>query len=74
MSTLRTLRTDSELVLEEVAKAIDLNPSNLSRIERGCQFPQRKTIKALAEYYGKTEGEIYALAIATSSNSSKDAA
>jgi transcriptional regulator with XRE-family HTH domain len=73
MSNLRTLRTDQDLVLETVAKQLNIDPSNLSRIERGRQFPSNDTIKELAAYYGKSEGEIYALALA-SSDSDKNAA
>ncbi|BDM64570.1 hypothetical protein NFHSH190041_20220 [Shewanella sp. NFH-SH190041] len=61
MNTLRQLRRSKNLSAIEVARAIQSDVGNVSRIERGKQHPTFRTAKKLAEFYGVTVGEIYNL-------------
>lgn len=73
MKSLREIRGD--LSLDDVSKAVGLAPSTLSRIERGGQFPQRSTMKKLADFYELTEPDIFLLvSIATDHNKDHQAA
>lgn len=59
MSKLRQLRDDKELTLKEVANHVNVDQSNLSRIERGDQYPSVKTAKSLASFYDISVGDVY---------------
>ena len=52
MTVLRKCRKDRGLTLEIVATEIGTDAGNLSRIERGRQFPGRELARELASYYG----------------------
>jgi transcriptional regulator with XRE-family HTH domain len=73
MKNLREIRGD--LSLDDVSKAVGLASSTLSRIERGEQFPQRSTMKKLANFYSLSEADIFQLSsIAVDSFKSNQAA
>jgi transcriptional regulator with XRE-family HTH domain len=65
MSTLRILRTDRDLTLDQASKLVGIASSNLSRIERGEHFPSPDTVKSLARLYEKSVGEIYEIVSST---------
>ena len=54
---LRELRGDKSQ--EEVARAVMISDSALSFYENGDRTPRDDVKKRLAEYYGKTVGEIF---------------
>ncbi len=54
MTTLRQLRLSKNMTLITVAKAIDIDVANLSRVERGIQSPSIHTAKKIASFYGIT--------------------
>lgn len=54
---LRKLRGDRSQ--EEVAKAVYISDSALSSYENGDRVPRDDVKRRLAEYYGKTVGEIF---------------
>ena len=54
---LRKLRGDKSQ--EEVAKAVFISDSALSSYENGDRIPRDDVKRRLAEYYGKTVGEIF---------------
>lgn len=56
MSTpLRLARERRDLTIQQVADAVDIDPGNLSRIERGTQVPSKDLAEKLAKYF---DGEI----------------
>ena len=54
---LKALRGDKSQ--SEVAKAVFISDSALSSYENGDRVPRDDVKKRLAEYYGKTVGEIF---------------
>lgn len=52
MGILRERRTTRGLTLQQVADHVGTDVGNLSRIERGRQFPGRELAKTIADYYG----------------------
>lgn len=54
---LRKLRGDKSQ--EEVARAVFISDSALSSYENGDRIPRDDVKRRLAEYYGKTVGEIF---------------
>lgn len=59
MSTLRDLRQSRELTLAQVAGATGIDVGNLSRIERGDQFPEKKTALVLSQFYSISIGTLF---------------
>lgn len=51
-SNLRSLREEAELTLKEVALAVHLDVSLLSKLERGVRLPTEEQCHALADFYG----------------------
>lgn len=51
-SILRDLRNKKGVSMAEVAKAIDYDQGNLSRIETGQRLPTIQVAESLADYYG----------------------
>lgn len=51
MSVLRERRKQRRLTLKAVADAVGTDPGNLSRIERGTQFPGRELARDLATFF-----------------------
>lgn len=49
---LTQMRKERGLSLEVVAREVGTDQSNLSRIERGAQVPQRQLARALFRFYG----------------------
>jgi transcriptional regulator with XRE-family HTH domain len=58
---LRNLREENSLLLREVAAAISIDPTLLSKIERDERMPTREQVKALSTFY-KDEDNILVLA------------
>ncbi|MDV3307549.1 MAG: helix-turn-helix domain-containing protein [Cyclobacteriaceae bacterium] len=56
--TLRSLREARGLLIREVASALDIDPSLLSRIERGVKRPTRSQVLTLAKILGADEHEL----------------
>lgn len=59
MSKLREKRVERGLTLSEAARQIDTNVGNLSRIERGQQFPRPPLAFRLCRLYGLSLEEIF---------------
>lgn len=55
--TLRRLR--GKKTLEEVANAVNISKSALSKYENGDRVPRDQVKKKLADYYGKTVQYIF---------------
>jgi transcriptional regulator with XRE-family HTH domain len=55
---IRKLRKDSDLPLRKVASALDIDPSTLSKIERGERSASRDMAKTLATIFGIDESEL----------------
>lgn len=51
MTTLRTAREARKLTLKAAALAVDTDPGNLSRIERGAQSPSLELAQRIAAFY-----------------------
>ena len=49
---LRTLREQRKVTQVEVAVAVDVDRSTISKFERGGDVPGRETLRKLARYYG----------------------
>jgi len=62
MNILRDKRAEKGLTLDEVAKAVNTNVGNLSRIERGAQFPSPPLAFRLARFYGIELADVFASA------------
>jgi transcriptional regulator with XRE-family HTH domain len=54
----RKLRKDSKLPLRKVASALDIDPSTLSKIERGERSASKEMAKTLANLFGANESEL----------------
>lgn len=72
MRTLRTLRADRELTLDQASKLVGIASSNLSRIERGEHFPSQETLNSLALLYNKSVGEMYEIVSTRGDTESND--
>jgi transcriptional regulator with XRE-family HTH domain len=59
MTSLRDLRKQKQLTLAAVATATGINTGNLSRIERGEQFPNQTTASNLAAFFGISIGTVF---------------
>ena len=55
---LRNLREAKSLLLREVAAAISIDPTLLSKIERDERMPTREQVKALSSFYKDEENTI----------------
>ncbi|MDI3257679.1 MAG: helix-turn-helix transcriptional regulator [Kyrpidia sp.] len=60
MTKLEFLRRNMGISQRTLAKAIGVSPSILSHIERGRRETYPKLRKALAEYFGLPESELFA--------------
>ncbi|MET3122624.1 putative transcriptional regulator [Oxalobacteraceae bacterium GrIS 2.11] len=49
---LRLARERRGFTLKHVADSVDMDPANLSRVERGEQIPSKETVAALAKFFG----------------------
>lgn len=58
MGPIRQARIDRGLTLKQVADVVGTDPGNLSRIERGEQFPGRDLARALADHLGLTVEQV----------------
>lgn len=55
---LRELREGKELLLREVGAKLSIDPTILSKIERGERMPTRDQVKALADFYKEQKNEV----------------
>lgn len=60
-SPLRILRMSQELTLSHVAAAVDIDPANLSRIERGQQIASLEVAEKLVAFYSGKINELQIL-------------
>jgi transcriptional regulator with XRE-family HTH domain len=58
---LRKAREQRGLTLQEVAKEVDTDQGNLSRIERGEQTPSKELAAALSAFFGHEVSEMQIL-------------
>lgn len=58
---LRHAREQRSLKIQEVAAAVDIDPGNLSRIERGKQVASRELAEKLAKFFCYSVNEIQIL-------------
>lgn len=58
---LRTLRKAQGYTLSQVATAVDIDPANLSRIERGQQIASLEVAERLVEFYSGRISEMQIL-------------
>lgn len=63
MSKLAELRKNRNATLAAVSKTVGVDVGNLSRIERGQQFPRPVTAGKLATYYGISVSELYRMVL-----------
>jgi transcriptional regulator with XRE-family HTH domain len=56
--TLRSARTEKNLVLRSVAGALDIDQSLISKFEKNERKPTSSQITRLAEFYGLQESEL----------------
>jgi len=54
-NTLRQLRTESKLTLEDAARHLELSAATLSRIETGIRIPRARDVRDLVQLYGVTD-------------------
>lgn len=59
MKSIRQIRQDKKLTLEEASVYLDIDLSNLSRIERGLQYPRVETAKKMAKLYEMSLGDVF---------------
>jgi len=57
-SKLKTLRLKQELLLRQVAAAVDVDTSMVSKFESGERFPTREQIEKLATFFKVPEEEL----------------
>lgn len=57
----RRLRKEQGLPLRKIAARLDLDPSTLSKIERGDRFPTKDLISKIAQAFGMDERELLIL-------------
>ena len=55
---LRKLRRDMDITQSELARAMGVERSTVSKWEKGVSIPRGKTLIALANFFNVTEGEI----------------
>ncbi|MDK9943645.1 helix-turn-helix transcriptional regulator [Enterobacter roggenkampii] len=60
-STLRNLRKSQGLTLSHVANVVDIDPANLSRIERGQQIASLDVAERLVKFYSGQIDELQIL-------------
>lgn len=58
---LRRLRKEQGLPLRKIAARLDLDPSTLSKIERGDRFPTKDLVSKIAQAFGMDERELLIL-------------
>ncbi|MEW2921861.1 helix-turn-helix transcriptional regulator [Muricauda sp. ANG21] len=56
-SKLKTLRLKQELLLRQVAAAVDVDTSMVSKFENGERFPTREQIEKLATFFKVPEDD-----------------
>lgn len=61
MSKLREKRIEKGLTLMQVAKQVRTNVGNLSRIERGQQFPSPPLAVRLSRVYGMALEDVFSV-------------
>ncbi|MCY1516242.1 Helix-turn-helix domain protein [compost metagenome] len=54
---LRRAREQRKLTIQQVAVSVDIDPGNLSRIERGIQVPSKALAEKLSQAYGGAVSE-----------------
>ena len=54
---LRLVREKRGLTIQQVAASIQIDPSNVSRIERGVQTPTKSVAEKLASFFGNEVSE-----------------
>lgn len=54
---LRRARAQRKLTIQQVAVSVDIDPGNLSRIERGIQVPSKALAEKLSQAYGGAVSE-----------------
>jgi HTH-type transcriptional regulator, competence development regulator len=55
---IRKLREDQKLPIRKVAAFLDIDPSTLSKIERGERYSNKDQIKKLSELFGVVERKL----------------
>jgi len=55
---IRTLRESQKLPLRKVAAALDIDPSTLSKIERGERTANKEMLPLLADLFSESEDEL----------------
>ena len=55
---IRRIRKEKGVPLRKVAAYLDLDPSSLSKIERGDRFPSKELVKKIAETFEMDEREL----------------
>ncbi|MEO8209270.1 MAG: helix-turn-helix transcriptional regulator [bacterium] len=58
-TTLREIRESKKLLLREVAAAISIDPTLLSKIERNERMPTKEQANSLARFFKKESNEIF---------------
>lgn len=48
---LKTLRTDRDLTMEELAKIVGVTKAAINNYEKGTRYPKPETLEALADYF-----------------------
>ena len=57
---LRRMRDESNIPLRKMAALLDIDPSTLSKMERGLRFPSQETIVHIASQFSIEEQEMHA--------------
>lgn len=70
--TLRAIRLEKGLTLQQVAKAAGMHVGNLSRVELGKEFPRSKRVERLAKALNLPLTQVYAALTAKNANSSDE--
>lgn len=55
---IRALRESQKLPLRKVAAALDIDPSTLSKIERGERYANKEMLPLLADLFNESEEEL----------------
>ena len=56
--TLRELRESNGFLLREVGAAISIDPTLLSKIERGDRMPTKEQVKLLSDFYQDNKNDV----------------
>lgn len=56
---IKEIRESQNIKQFELAKMLEMEPSNLTRIENGYQFPKEENIAKIAEKLGVAEKELF---------------